>query len=185
LTLFFFAVRFLVVLTGLPALGLSVPLLDAPGCPEQYGVQTYHHPEACDQFFLCTNGTLTLETCENGLLYDGKGAVHNHCNYHWAVECGPRKAVRTYKASLLFYYEYIHTNINFSTAVVGFKCPDKVDPNSISAKFHPYPRYAIPGDCDHLVTCVDGFPRLIACGEGKVLDENTLTCEEPEHVPSW
>lgn len=53
--------------------------------------QAYAHPDNCDQFFLCTNGTLTLETCENGLLFDGKGAVHNHCNYNWAVECGTRK----------------------------------------------------------------------------------------------
>lgn len=60
-------------------------------CPEPYGVQAYAHPENCDQFFLCTNGTLTLETCENGLLFSGKGGVHNHCNYNWAVECGERK----------------------------------------------------------------------------------------------
>lgn len=57
-------------------------------------LQAYAHPELCDQFFLCTNGTLTVETCENGLLFDGKGAVHNHCNYHWAVDCGHRKADR-------------------------------------------------------------------------------------------
>lgn len=58
--------------------------------------QAYAHPDNCDQFFLCTNGTLTLETCENGLLFDGKGAVHNHCNYNWAVDCGPRKFDRKY-----------------------------------------------------------------------------------------
>lgn len=34
---------------------------------------------------------MTLEQCENGLLFDGKGAVHNHCNYNWAVDCGARK----------------------------------------------------------------------------------------------
>lgn len=54
-------------------------------------IQAYAHPDFCDQFFLCVNGTITLETCENGLLFDGKGAVHNHCNYIWAVECGARK----------------------------------------------------------------------------------------------
>lgn len=62
-----------------------------PSCPEAYGEQAYAHTENCDQFFLCTNGTLTLETCENGLLFDGKGAVHNHCNYNWAAQCGDRK----------------------------------------------------------------------------------------------
>lgn len=65
---------------------------DAPACPEQHGVQAYAHPESCNLFFLCTNGTLTVEQCENGLLFDGKGAVYHHCNYHWAVQCGERKA---------------------------------------------------------------------------------------------
>jgi len=64
-------------------------------CPEKVGEQTYAHQEYCDQFYLCTNGTLTLEQCGNGLLYDGKGAAYHHCNYHWAVECGNRKAERT------------------------------------------------------------------------------------------
>jgi hypothetical protein len=34
------------------------------------------------------SGTQTLETCENGLVFDGHGAVHNYCNYNWAVDCG-------------------------------------------------------------------------------------------------
>lgn len=68
----------------------------APHCPDPYGEQAYAHPDNCDQFFLCTNGTLTLETCENGLLFDGKGAVHNHCNYNWAVDCGERKHDRKF-----------------------------------------------------------------------------------------
>lgn len=63
-------------------------------------------------------------------------------------------------------------------AVVGFKCPTKVDSSSPSARFWPYPRYAIPGDNHHLITCVEGHPRLIACGEGSIFNENTLTCEE-------
>ena len=35
-------------------------------------------------------GTLTEEVCENGLVFDGYGDVHNHCNYNWAVDCGKR-----------------------------------------------------------------------------------------------
>ncbi|XP_050692011.1 protein obstructor-E-like [Eriocheir sinensis] len=61
-------------------------------CPEKEGVQTYPHPNDCNSFYLCVNGTLTEEYCENGLLFDGKGAVHNYCNYYWAVDCGERKA---------------------------------------------------------------------------------------------
>ncbi|MPC35457.1 hypothetical protein E2C01_028880 [Portunus trituberculatus] len=61
-------------------------------CPERYGLQLYPHPTSCNEFYKCANGTLTYEVCENGLLFDGKGAVHNHCNYHWAVDCGERQA---------------------------------------------------------------------------------------------
>jgi len=193
----------------------------APHCPEPFGEQAYAHPDHCDQFFLCTNGTLTLETCENGLLFDGKGAVHNHCNYNWAVDCGPKKfdptpisspgceyAFGIYPDSAecsttylkcafgepsqhhcddgLAYDERIH-GCNWPDqllphcnpeAVVGFKCPAKVDSSSPSARFWPFPRYAIPGDQHHLITCVDGHPRLISCGEGSLFNEHSLTCEE-------
>ncbi|XP_022202838.1 protein obstructor-E [Nilaparvata lugens] len=207
-------------------LASAVPVLNAPSCPEAYGVQTYAHPEACDHFFLCTNGTLTLEQCENGLLYDGQGSVHNHCNYHWAVECGPRKALLEpinapgcefkygiYPESAACSTNYIKCAdaVPYQTpcdpglaydakthkcnwpdelldtcnpeAVVGFKCPEKLDPHSPSAKFWPFPRFPVPNDCERLITCVKGFPRLITCGDNKVFDENTLTCEEPENVP--
>merc|ERR1712002_598177 len=59
-------------------------------CVEPYGEQAYHHPTNCDQFFKCVNGTLTLETCENGLLFDGTGGVHNFCNYNWRANCEGR-----------------------------------------------------------------------------------------------
>lgn len=72
-------------------------------CPEQHGEQTYAHPDYCDQFYLCTNGTLTLEQCGNGLLYDGKGAAYHHCNYHWAVDCGNRKAERRLHSRIKIY----------------------------------------------------------------------------------
>ncbi|PSN49919.1 Protein obstructor-E [Blattella germanica] len=203
-------------------------LLHVPACPEPYGVQTYAHPDLCDHYFKCTNGSVTLEKCENGLLYDGKGNVHNHCNYNWAVECGNRKADLTPISSPGCLYQFgiypegPHCSTNYikcaygephptpcepglayddkthscnwpdllldicnPEAVVGFKCPDKVPSHSISAKFLPYPRYPIPGDCGRLITCVNGFPRLISCEHGKVLDESSLTCEDQELVPKW
>merc|ERR1712032_66270 len=58
------------------------------GCPETYGVQVYPHEQYCDKFYKCVNGTLTEEICENGLVFDGYGDIHNHCNYNWAVDCG-------------------------------------------------------------------------------------------------
>ncbi|XP_028169327.1 protein obstructor-E [Ostrinia nubilalis] len=204
----------------------GILLEHAPACPEQHGVQAYAHPELCDQFFLCTNGTLTVETCENGLLFDGKGAVHNHCNYNWAVDCGTRKADLTpystpgceYQFGIypdsaecstsyikcafgipeqepctpgLVYDERIH-GCNWPDllqpfcnpeAVVGFKCPTKVPSNTQAAKFWPFPRFPVPGDCHRLITCVEGQPRLITCEEGKVFDDQNLTCEDPELVP--
>ncbi|CAB3378169.1 protein obstructor-E [Cloeon dipterum] len=198
---------------------LGAPTAD---CPEPYGVQTYAHPEYCDHFFKCTNGTLTLEQCENGLLYDGKGNVHEHCNYHWAVECGTRKAElvpinapgcefafgiypnapcsTTYNKCAfgvpheahceagLAYDDRTHScnwpdlllDVCNPEAVVGFKCPEKVDPKSVSAKFNPYPRFNI-GECGRLVTCVNGYPRIVSCGEGKVVNDESLTCDEPEY----
>lgn len=80
--------------------------------------------------------------------------------------------------AFLFYYQYF-----FFPAVVGFKCPTKVPSGTQSAKFWPFPRFPVPGDCHHLITCVEGQPRLIACGEGKVFDDQNLTCEDPELVP--
>lgn len=62
--------------------------------------------------------------------------------------------------------------------IIGFNCPEKPDPHSVSAKFEPYPRYALPGDQHRLITCVNGHPRLISCGEDSVVDESSLTCVE-------
>ncbi|XP_069696434.1 protein obstructor-E [Periplaneta americana] len=201
-------------------------LLHVPACPEPHGIQTYAHPDYCDHYFKCTNGTVTLEQCENGLLYDGKGNVHNHCNYNWAVDCGNRKADLTPISSPGCLYQFgiypegPHCSTNYlkcahgvphptpcepglayddkthscnwpdllldicnPEAIIGFKCPEKVPSHSVSAKFLPYPRYPIPGDCGRLITCVNGFPRLISCEHGKVLDESSLTCEDQELVP--
>ncbi|XP_050428207.1 protein obstructor-E-like isoform X2 [Adelges cooleyi] len=196
----------------------------ASRCPEKYGEQTYPHPELCDQFYLCSNGTLTLEQCGNGLLYDGKGAAYHHCNYHWAVNCDKRKADLVAISSPGCDYQFglfsdgsaCSTNYvkcehgeayslpcepglayddrikkcNWPDAlvdvgcnpaeIIGFNCPEKVDPYSVSAKFEPYPRFALPGDPHRLITCVNGYPRLISCGEDSIVDESSLTCVEQE-----
>ncbi|KAK6637067.1 hypothetical protein RUM43_010741 [Polyplax serrata] len=194
-------------------------------CPE-LGVFTFPDTELCDQFYLCVNGTLTYERCENGLLFDGKGAVHNHCNYNWAVDCGNRKADHTpistpgceYQFGIyptgsgcdtnylkcefgvpvsepclpgLVYDERIHT-CNWPDMylekcnpeeIVGFKCPTRVPEDSVAARYWPFPRFPVPGDCGRLITCVNGYPRLITCGDGNVYDETTGLCQSPEHVP--
>ncbi|EDW00006.1 GH12620 [Drosophila grimshawi] len=181
--------------------GLAV---GTPECPEKYGEQAYAHTENCDQFFLCTNGTLTLETCWNGLLFDGKGAVHNHCNYNWAVDCKGRHWDPTpistpgceYQFGLYAvskdcsttYIKCAHgepheQDCPISSLITAIpRCPKKVDPNSVAARFWPFPRFPVSGDCHRLITCVEGYPRLISCGDDKVFDEHTLTCEEPEYA---
>jgi len=91
-------------------------LLNAPPCPDPYGVHAYAHPEDCGAFFLCTNGSLSFEYCENGLLFDGHGAIHNHCNYNWAVDCGHRKADCKYHAAFTIFetpYYYLKSFFNF------------------------------------------------------------------------
>merc|ERR1712113_738168 len=71
-------------------LGLGCATAQYSSCPEAYGLQLYPHEQHCDKFYKCANGTLYEEVCENGLVFDGHGAVHNHCNYNWAVDCGKR-----------------------------------------------------------------------------------------------
>ncbi|NP_001165854.1 cuticular protein analogous to peritrophins 3-D1 precursor [Nasonia vitripennis] len=198
---------------------------DVPTCPEPWGVQAYPHPEDCGSFFLCTNGTLSLEHCENGLLFDGKGAVHNHCNYNWAVHCGHRKADLTPLSSPGCEYQFgiypdsdscsttyikcaygephqAHCDAGLAyddkshtcvwpdqlipycnpEAVVGFKCPAK-PPTGAAARFWPFPRFPVPGDCGRLITCVEGHPRLITCGEDKLFDSETLSCLDKDELP--
>ena len=66
------------------------------GCPVFDGVQVYADPASCNQFYKCENGSMSLETCENGLLFDQEmaltDAIHNYCVYQWKVDCGDRLA---------------------------------------------------------------------------------------------
>ena len=65
-------------------------------CPVFDGVQVYADPASCHQFYKCENGTMSLESCENGLLFDQEmaltDAIHNYCVYQWKVDCGDRLA---------------------------------------------------------------------------------------------
>ena len=65
-------------------------------CPEPVGLQLYPDPTTCNRFFKCANGTLTHETCGNGLLFDKSkafaGSAHNNCAYNWQTDCDQRPA---------------------------------------------------------------------------------------------
>lgn len=84
---------------GRPRAQVFAPVPVAPlvsTCPERLGLQLYPDPATCNRYFKCANGTLTHETCGNGLLFDVDkafaGAVDNHCAYNWDTNCDERPA---------------------------------------------------------------------------------------------
>ncbi|KAK4027007.1 hypothetical protein OUZ56_016027 [Daphnia magna] len=126
---------------------------DITSCPEQYGLQTYAHPTNCDQFYKCANGTLTLETCENGLLFDGAGSVHNFCNYHWATNCGERV------------YELT---------------PDPArNPGSVCE--YAFGLFKPSAECDiFYYRCAYGEAEEVACEKGLAYDDRSHSCNWPD-----
>lgn len=63
------------------------------GCPYE-GLYHYPHETDCEKYYLCRNGTGTLEECPNGLLYQEHGAVYEFCAYYWKVDCPKGKTAR-------------------------------------------------------------------------------------------
>lgn len=130
-------------------------------------MQSYPHPESCNLFFLCTNGTLTVEQCENGLLFDGKGAVHNHCNYHWAAECGHRKADRKRQSETLKFYDYLWLV--------------SVTPISTPGCEYQFGIYHESAECStNYVKCAHGEPLPQQCEPGLVYDDRIHGCNWPD-----
>lgn len=88
---------FLMVASGSANLAGVLPLESADAfiptdhsqCPLE-GVFGYPHPKECDQYFQCTNGTLSHEYCPNGLLFSQTGHVVGMCAYYWNVDCQGR-----------------------------------------------------------------------------------------------
>lgn len=144
-------------------------------CPEQHGVQTYAHTERCDQFFLCTNGTLTLETCENGLLFDGKGSVHNHCNYNWAVECKDRQwDCKSFESFSLIFSECSVIQNLLSTLATAITTP------GCEYQFGIYP---ISKECSTTyIKCAFGEPIQQECDAGLAYDERIHGCNWPDQL---
>ena len=100
---------------------------------------------------------MTYETCENGLLFDTAkafaGAVHNHCAYNWATNCGEREADNTAIQS-------------------AAGCP---------YQFGLYP--VAPGACEpSYVKCAFGIPEQIPCQTGLVYDERIHACNWPDQL---
>merc|ERR1739845_290621 len=76
----------------------------------------------CDKFYKCANGTLTEETCENGLAFNGKGAVDNHCDYNWNVDCGKRAYDDTPISTPGCLYQYGIYPVGEGCQTTFFKC---------------------------------------------------------------
>lgn len=153
----------------------SATPISSPGCEYAFGIYD-DTPECSISYLKCAFGEPHQETCTPGLVYDSR--IHG-CNWPDLLvpKCNPEGELFLF---LTFDVEWFLMNfLCVVSAVVGFKCPDHVDPHSISARFAPFPRYALPGSPHDLITCVEGYPRLISCGEA-LLNPESLTCDEPE-----
>ncbi|XP_023337721.1 protein obstructor-E [Eurytemora carolleeae] len=77
--------------------------VDLQQCQVSESVQVYEDLNSCNSFYKCENGTITLQECENGLLFDEElaltDAVHNYCVYNWKVDCGARRRDDTPQSS--------------------------------------------------------------------------------------
>nr|CAD7420568.1 unnamed protein product [Timema poppensis] len=153
--------------TSAPRVIVSDVPVSSPGCLYQFGI--YPESASCSTNYLkCEYGVAHQTPCEPGLAYDDK--THS-CNWPDLLldTCNPEGMS-----------QYCEEHCVRVAAILGFKCPTKVPSNTVAAKFWPFPRFAIPGDCGRLITCVNNFPRLISCGDDKVFDEESLTCEDPD-----
>ncbi|KAH7982260.1 hypothetical protein HPB52_003549 [Rhipicephalus sanguineus] len=57
-------------------------------CPDQFGF--YPHHKSCDKYYACSNGTASLKTCGNGLVFDDVDPLRENCAYPFSVNCGDR-----------------------------------------------------------------------------------------------
>lgn len=84
-------------------------------CEYQFGIYA-DSPECSTTYVKCEYAVPHQLPCQKGLVYDERIKA---CNWPDLLleQCNPE-------------------------AVVGFKCPAKVDPKSQAARFWPYPRFA-------------------------------------------
>ncbi|KAF7494579.1 hypothetical protein SSS_02874 [Sarcoptes scabiei] len=57
-------------------------------CVDDFGF--YPHIKSCDKYWACDNGTATLKTCGNGLVFDDSDTRRENCAYPFSVDCGDR-----------------------------------------------------------------------------------------------
>lgn len=122
-------------------------------CPELEGLQVYPHPDSCNHYFRCANGSLSLETCGNGLLFNEAtslaGSAHEHCSYYWQTDCGGRKNVTRPVSNDICPYD-------FGIFPSGEGC------------FASYTK------------CANGVPSEVYCQLGLAYDDRIHTCNWPD-----
>lgn len=62
--------------------------LNSFNCPDEFGF--HPHLKSCDKYWACDNGTATLKTCGNGLVFDDSDTKRENCAYPFSVDCGDR-----------------------------------------------------------------------------------------------
>jgi hypothetical protein len=66
----------------------SRPSYSSFNCPDDFGF--YPHVKSCDKYWACDNGTGTLKSCGNGLVFDDSDSKRENCAYPFSVDCGDR-----------------------------------------------------------------------------------------------
>ena len=121
------------------------------GCPPE-GVFHYDHDTDCEKYYLCVNGTGSLQTCPNGLLHQEHGAVYEFCAYHWNVQCPEGKTA-----------------------------PGPVSSPGCPWQFGIFPEENAPDCATYYSVCTWGVPERKACHpEGLVYDDRLHGCNWPD-----
>jgi len=133
-------------------------LITGVECPEPEGLQVYPNPDSCHTFYKCANGTLTLETCGNGLLFNEAtsllGSAHNHCSYNWQTNCDTRE----------------HDDTPISTP--GCEYQFGIFPSGKGC-FASYTK------------CAHGIPSEVYCQLGLAYDHRIHTCNWPDLLTEY
>ncbi|XP_023951162.1 protein obstructor-E [Bicyclus anynana] len=139
---------------------LQEPKPGNKGCPRQNGYFKHSDPQACDKFFYCSEGIPNELPCPPGLYFDEETS---NCDWKESVQ-------RTCD------------QITKDVLDDGFSCPDG-DTMGPNGRALPHPTFPHPEDCQKFYICRNGVqPQKGSCPSGKVYNEETFMCDEPEKV---
>ncbi|XP_037079552.1 protein obstructor-E-like [Pollicipes pollicipes] len=134
-------------------------------CPRQNGYYPDPDPTVCDKFTQCTKGEANPLTCPAGLLFSLKTST---CQW-------PDQAGRTCNSEALPGHNFQSTLTSSARAV-------KIENPGPGQPLHP--RFEDPNDCQFFFSCLDGVvPRRHGCERGRVFNDATKRCDEPQSVP--